>query len=65
MTIFIDMDDVLADTYGKHIELYNKEYGENLTLEKVNGGEVWQNVPEEHQESDRVYDWKTIGNRLL
>ena len=51
MTIFIDMDDVLADTYGKHIELYNKEYGENLTLEKVNGGEVWQNVPEEHQES--------------
>lgn len=51
MTIFIDMDDVLADTYGKHIELYNQEYSQNLTLEKVNGGEVWQNVPEEHQES--------------
>lgn len=51
MTIFIDMDDVLADTYGKHIELYNHEYSQKLTLEHVNGGEVWQNVPEEHQES--------------
>ena len=35
MTIFIDMDDVLADTYGKHIELYNAEYSQNLTLEKL------------------------------
>lgn len=51
MTIFIDMDDVLADTYGKHIELYNREFAQNLTLAKVNGGEVWQNVPETHQES--------------
>ena len=51
MVIFIDMDDVLADTYGKHIELYNQEYSKNLTKDEFNGGEVWQNVPEEHQES--------------
>ncbi len=51
MVIFIDMDDVLADTYGKHIELYNQEYSQNLTKDEFNGGEVWQNVPEEHQDS--------------
>ena len=51
MTIFVDMDDVIADTYGKHIELYNSEFSQNLTLAQVNGGEMWQNVPEMHQES--------------
>ena len=51
MTIFVDMDDVLADTYGKHIELYNKEYQEQLCLSEITHGEVWQNVPEIHQTS--------------
>ena len=51
MVIFIDMDDVLADTYGKHIEPYNQAYSKNLTKDEFNGGQVWQNVPEEHQES--------------
>ncbi len=51
MTIFVDMDDVLADTYGKHIELYNKEYQEELSLAHVESGEVWQNVPEVRQTS--------------
>lgn len=51
MTIFVDMDDVLADTYGKHIELYNQEHQQELTLAHITGGEVWQNVPEQHQMS--------------
>ncbi len=45
------MDDVLADTYGKHIELYNKEHQQELSLAHIESGEVWQNVPEIHQES--------------
>jgi 5'(3')-deoxyribonucleotidase len=51
LTIFVDMDDVLADTYGKHIELYNQEHQQELSLAQINSGEVWQNVPEVHQES--------------
>ena len=51
MTIFVDMDDVLADTYGKHIELYNKEHQKELCLTQIKSGEVWQNVPEIHQKS--------------
>ncbi len=48
MTIFVDMDDVLADTYGKHIELYNKEHSTSLSVANIEHGEVWQNVPEAH-----------------
>ncbi|MEM1001110.1 MAG: 5'(3')-deoxyribonucleotidase [Bacteroidota bacterium] len=51
MTIFVDMDDVLADTYGKHIEIYNREHQQDLSLAQISDGEVWQNVPEMHQES--------------
>lgn len=51
MTIFVDMDDVLADTYGKHIELYNLEHQKELSLAHISHGEVWQNVPEIHRES--------------
>ncbi len=51
MTIFVDMDDVLADTYGKHIELYNKEHKQELSLAHIKSGEVWHNVPEMHQKS--------------
>lgn len=49
MTIFVDMDEVLADTYGKHIELYNQEFNQDLKVEDIASGEVWQNVPKEHQ----------------
>ena len=51
MTIFIDMDDVLADTYGKHIELYNEEFKEALSPTHFESGEVWQNVPKVRQSS--------------
>ncbi|MEO1010605.1 MAG: 5'(3')-deoxyribonucleotidase [Bacteroidota bacterium] len=51
MTLFVDMDEVLADTYGAHIEIYNKEYGQNLTAEQCAGREAWHSVPKEHQES--------------
>ncbi len=48
MTIFIDMDEVLADTYAAHVERYNRDFGASLTLEECEGREVWQCVPREH-----------------
>ncbi|MEM9144055.1 MAG: 5'(3')-deoxyribonucleotidase [Bacteroidota bacterium] len=53
MTLFVDMDEVLADTYGAHVTIYNAEYGKQLTLEQCAGKEAWHTVPEEHQESIR------------
>ncbi len=55
MTLFVDMDEVIADTYWAHIELYNQEFGEQLTLEECYGKEVWQCVPQERQESVRKH----------
>jgi 5'(3')-deoxyribonucleotidase len=53
MVIYIDMDEVLADTYGAHLDIYNREFGEQLRLEECMGREVWQCVPEERQQSIR------------
>ena len=53
MTIFIDMDEVIADTYGAHIEIYNRDFNAKLTVEDCHGSEVWQNVIEAHQQSVR------------
>ncbi|MGB5499081.1 MAG: 5'(3')-deoxyribonucleotidase [Maribacter sp.] len=55
MTIFVDMDEVIADTYGAHIEIYNEEYSQQLNKQICLGCEVWQKVPEEHQESVRKH----------
>ena len=51
MTIFVDMDEVIADAYNAHIEIYNAEYEAQLLSENCHGREVWQCVPEEHQKS--------------
>lgn len=53
MVIFVDMDEVIADTYGAHIEIYNAEYNGSLTTNKCLGSEVWTMVPEAHQDSVR------------
>ena len=49
MTVFVDMDEVIADTYGAHIRRYNERHGTSLSKEQCMGGEVWQQVPE-HRE---------------
>lgn len=51
MTIFVDMDEVLADTYQAHIDLYNQEFNGKLTKDDCFGKEVWMCVPESHQRS--------------
>ncbi|TYA71961.1 5' nucleotidase, NT5C type [Seonamhaeicola marinus] len=57
MTIFVDMDDVLADTYGKHIEWYNRDFNANLKRSDICSGEVYENVPELHRESIIKHAW--------
>lgn len=53
MVVYLDMDEVLADTYSAHIDIYNRDYRENLTLAECMGYEVWQCVPEERRQSVR------------
>ena len=51
MILFVDMDEVMADTYNAHIEHYNAAFNANLTIEECMGHEVYQKVPEERQKS--------------
>ncbi|MDO6471161.1 5'(3')-deoxyribonucleotidase [Maribacter sp. 1_MG-2023] len=55
MIIFVDMDEVKADTYGAHIEIYNKEFNGVLSKEFCAGTDVWKMVPEAHQDSVRKH----------
>ena len=51
MTLFIDMDEVIADAYQAHIDIYKMEFGTTFTKEQCNGHEFWRMVPKEHQVS--------------
>ncbi len=53
MVLFVDMDEVIADTYYAHVDRYNQEYEACLTINDCLGSEVWQKVPAEHQGSVR------------
>ncbi|MEM7379649.1 MAG: 5'(3')-deoxyribonucleotidase [Bacteroidota bacterium] len=65
MILFVDMDEVIADTYGAHILQYNADFEENLSLQQCIGGEVWHSVPEERQESVRNHAWQPGFFRTL
>lgn len=58
MTIFVDMDEVIADAFGAHLDLYNEEFNAQLKREDCYGREAWQCVPQEHQQSIRDYTWR-------
>lgn len=51
MTIFVDMDEVIADAYQAHIDIYNQEFNAQIRAEACHGKEFWQSVPVMHQES--------------
>ena len=58
MTLFVDMDEVLADTYGAHLELYQEKYGVQLDFSDCKGKEAWQCVPEEHSKEMMGHAWQ-------
>jgi len=51
MTIFVDMDEVIADAYHAHIDIYNQEFNAQIKVDECDGKEFWQCVPEAHQHS--------------
>ncbi|MEO1485016.1 MAG: 5'(3')-deoxyribonucleotidase [Bacteroidota bacterium] len=58
MTIFVDMDEVIANTYQAHIDLYNQEHNGNLSASDCFGKEVWQCVPLEHQDGVKKHAYR-------
>ncbi|MEM8508601.1 MAG: 5'(3')-deoxyribonucleotidase [Bacteroidota bacterium] len=70
MRIFVDMDEVIADAYQAHIDIYEKEYGTRFTKAECEGREFWQCVPKAHQKKVRDHadsigffrDLKVIAN---
>lgn len=44
-TIAIDMDDVMADTSGTHLELFNKDYNDIVTLDDLDNVTLTQLRP--------------------
>lgn len=44
--IAIDMDEVIADFASKHLGVYNRDFGESLTLQDVQGARLWHARPE-------------------
>lgn len=53
MTIFVDMDEVIADTYQAHVDTYNREFGTSFSKAQCSGQEFWRMVPKENQHSVR------------
>ena len=51
MVLFVDMDEVLADTYQAHLDRYNEEYGEQLKVEDCMGRELWECIPSDRKSS--------------
>ncbi|NKI31978.1 5' nucleotidase, NT5C type [Croceivirga thetidis] len=58
MTIFVDMDEVLADTYQAHIDIYNSEFGTSFTKKDADGKDFWKCVPVENQQSVKDHAWQ-------
>ncbi len=48
--IAVDMDEVLADTLGKQLQIYNRHYGTSITADALEGLELADIVPDEHKE---------------
>lgn len=49
MVLFVDMDEVIADTCGAFLERYNREFNESVTLAQCHGREVWEGIPEKRR----------------
>ncbi|MEF3306338.1 5' nucleotidase, NT5C type [Paenibacillus sp. GYB003] len=53
--IAIDMDEVMADTLGKMIECYNRDYGDTITPERLHGKKL-RHVAKCGDEVSRYFD---------
>lgn len=53
--IAIDMDETIVDTMTRHLEWYNKEFGQALTKADLSGIKIYRRVPPEHAARVRSY----------
>lgn len=53
--IAIDMDEVVADTMARYLELYNADFGLNLTPEDFRGRRVFEVIDAAHTLKARAY----------
>jgi 5'(3')-deoxyribonucleotidase/uncharacterized protein with PQ loop repeat len=51
LRIAVDMDEVIADSFSKHLRHYNEQTGENLTHEMVIQGGLKPLIPDQHKET--------------
>lgn len=54
--IAIDMDEVMADTFKKHLQLYNRDYEESLTREHLMGYRLGEYHPHRRREISSYFD---------
>ena len=50
LRIAVDMDEVIADSFSKHLRHYNEQTGENLTHEMVTHNGLRPLIPDKHKE---------------
>lgn len=53
--IAIDMDEVVADTMARYLDIYNADFGLNLTREYFNGRRVTEAIDAAHVARTRTY----------
>lgn len=53
--IAIDMDEVITDATGRHIEWYAEEFGQVIDRSSFHGKRFYMAVPEEHRDTVRAY----------
>lgn len=53
--IAIDMDETIVDTMSRHVDWYNKEFGQQLTKADLHGTKIYQRVAADHVARVRAY----------
>jgi 5'(3')-deoxyribonucleotidase len=53
--ICVDMDEVIADALGEHLVRYNRDFGEQVTLDDLHGKWIWDYVPPERLSALETY----------
>lgn len=53
--IAIDMDEVMADTMTRYLDLYNADFNMDLTPSYFHGRRIFDAIPEEHREKAFSY----------
>jgi len=62
--IAIDMDEVMADAVSKHLQLFNRDFGENLQTKDLHGKKIFDVRPHLNKEIRAYLDDETFFGDL-